>query len=143
MNDNIRGRSGLRIKAFRAHPEVRRAVVRFARWARTEMDFPIRVPVYLSPSEWILTADKKRVSASFFAPFKRTAEPFIRVSTGDYLASVKKSGRDNALAAILCSVAHEITHYQQWIHGGKFCEREAIRKASKMIRAYAKTTSHP
>lgn len=136
-------RGGLFIRGNNTHHEVRRSVIRFARWLRLHFDFPIRVPVYLSQNAQIVTKNRKQVSASFFAPHDRSVEPYIRVATGDYIARKSENGRDNALAAILCSVAHEIVHYQQWIQGKETCEREAVRGAEKILRAYAKVVLHP
>jgi hypothetical protein len=70
-------------------------------------------------------------------------EPYIRVATGDYNASKRKYGRDNALAAILCSVAHEIVHYEQWIQGRETSEQEAVRRAQRILRSYSKAVLHP
>jgi hypothetical protein len=41
-------RKGLRIRTEAGvHPEVKRACLEFAKWLRTEYNFPIRVVVYL------------------------------------------------------------------------------------------------
>ena len=136
-------RKGVRIRGARGHPEVRRAFIRFARWLRKEYDFPIRVPVYLFPSEQIITMHGDRVSASFFAPFDRSVEPFIRVATGDYVQLKKERGRDNALAACLNSFAHEFVHYQQWVATGEIGERGVIRRAQSIVDRYAMTTDRP
>jgi hypothetical protein len=101
------------------------------------------VPIYLSPAREIITSRKERVSASFFAPFDKRVEPYIRVATGDYLDRRSKFGRDKALAAILCSIAHEIIHYQQWVHDKQLREEEANREARKILRSYAKDVPHP
>ena len=84
-----------------------------------------------------------RVSASFFAPYDRNVEPFIRVATGDYLRLKKERGRDNALAACLNSLAHEFVHYQQWVATGEISERGVIRRAQSIVDRYAMTTDHP
>ncbi len=136
-------RTGLYIRGSNAHPEVRQAVKLFARWLRAHFPFPIRVPVYLFPTEQIMTRKRELVSASFFAPFDRSVEPYIRVATGDYTALRQKNGRDNALASILCSVAHEVVHYEQWSQSRELCEREALRRASAIVRSYSKTVLHP
>ncbi len=93
-------RTGLRIRGARGHPRVRAAIIRFARWLRREYEFPIRVPVYLFPSERIVTIHGEIVCASFFAPWNRRVEPYIRIATGDYAQLRNERGRDDALAAI-------------------------------------------
>jgi hypothetical protein len=82
-------------------------------------------------------------SASFFAPYKRNVEPFIRIATGDYVALKAKSGRNNALASILCSLAHEIVHYQQWCNKRKLDEKEARQKANQIIKSYSTVVLRP
>src|SRR5262245_53381894 len=136
-------RTGVRIRGARGHPEVRGALIRFARWLRREYEFPIRVPVYLFPSEHIITMHGDRVSASFFAPNDRTVEPFIRIATGDYGELRRARGRDNALAAFLHSFAHELVHYQQWVATGTVSERGVVRKAKSIVERYATSTDHP
>lgn len=136
-------RAGLRVRAHRALPEVRRAVLRFCNWLRQNFDFPMRVPVYLSPSPSIKGRNGVVCSALFFAPDDRTVEPYIRVATGDYLDLKRATGRDNALASILTSVAHEFVHYQQWCATGGVSERGVAKKAGKIVRDYSRTVAHP
>lgn len=119
------------------------AIVRFARWLRRTYEFPVRVPVYLFPSEVIITMHGDEASASFFAPWDRTEEPFIRLATGDYPKLKKDYGRNDALAAFLHSLAHETVHYHQWISTGEVTERGVIRKATKMVDEYASTVDIP
>jgi hypothetical protein len=83
------------------------------------------------------------VSASFFAPWKRDEEPFIRVATGDYPTVKAARGRDNALAAFLQSFAHEVVHYQQWVSTGMTTERGVVVRAKRMLEMYASTVDHP
>jgi hypothetical protein len=101
------------------------------------------VPVYLFPSEQIITMHGERVSASFFAPNDRNEEPFIRIATGDYGQLRKERGRDNALAAFLHSFAHELVHYQQWVATGVVSERGVVRRATRIVERYALLTDHP
>jgi len=136
-------RSGIRIRGARGNPHVCAALIRFARWLRREYEFPIRVPVYLFPSEQIVTMHGHRVSASFFAPCDRRDEPFIRIATGDYPQLRAQVGRDNALGGFLQSLAHELVHYQQWVATGETSERGVIRQARRIVGRYAQTTDHP
>ena len=136
-------RTGLRICGARGHPVVRRALIRYARWLRVNYDFPIRVPAYLSPHEWITTIHGEKGVASFLAPFDRNVEPYIRIATGDYPAIRRECGRDDALAAMLCSLSHEIIHYQQWIATGDLWERGVERRSDTLLRRYFLTVDHP
>ncbi|MEM8884371.1 MAG: hypothetical protein AAGD14_09895 [Planctomycetota bacterium] len=122
---------------------VRRAVIRYAVWLRTQFAFPIRVPIYLLPGPVLVTMHGVEGSASFFAPWDRREEPFIRVATGDYPQLRRERGRDNALAAFLSSVSHEVVHYRQWVETGRTWERGVERRAITLVNRYAATTDHP
>lgn len=135
-------RTGIRIRGHRGHPDVRDALIRYAQWLRREYDFPIRVPVYLQPGEYII-ADGKQCSAAFFAPFNRNQEPFIRIATGDYSLLQRAEGRDNALASFIVSMSHEVVHYLQWLDTGDCWERGVARRAVSMLRRYEKTVERP
>jgi hypothetical protein len=83
------------------------------------------------------------VAASFFAPWKRHEEPFIRIATGDYPALKRERGRDNALAAFITSLSHEVVHYRQWVETGEISERGVASRARSMLRRYADTVDRP
>jgi hypothetical protein len=138
-------RTGLRMRGQRGHPEVREALNRYARWLRKSYAFPIRVPVYLFPSRTIVMQDGSSVVASFFAPLDRNVEPLIRMSTGDYPELKRSRGRDDALAAVIESLSHEVVHYFQWIEGGASAvsERGVKVKARSMLRRYAAEVKRP
>ncbi len=140
---SITPRTGLHIRGQRGHVDVRRSLIRFARWLRLNYEFPIRVPVYLSPHEFIVTGDGRECSACFFEPYNRNVEPFIRIATGDYKALKKELGRDNALACYIDSLSHEVVNYQQWIGTGEVSERGVAAKAVQMLRRYEQTTDRP
>lgn len=80
-------------------------------------------------------------------PNDRFVEPYIRIATGDYEELREKYGRDDALATILRSFAHEIVHYLQWINGFEQTDTEAERQAERyskeILNMYAKTREHP
>jgi hypothetical protein len=131
------------VRGHRGNAAVRAALIRYSRWLRKQYDFPRRVPVYLFPSETIITQDGAHVSASFFAPNNRRFSPFIRIATGDFEKLRRKRGRDNALAAFILSMSHEIVHYHQWLSGMPFSERSASARARAMLRRYAREVDHP
>jgi hypothetical protein len=137
-------RTGLHIRGNRGHPAVRGALIRYAGWLREHYEFPIRVPVYLSPREQIRTVDGSLVVASFFAPWDRRVEPYIRIATGDYARLRSEiGGRDNALASYIISLSHEVIHYRQWVETGNIWERGVRAAAVRMLRRYEKTTDRP
>ena len=136
-------RKGLRIRGQRGHPIVHASLKRFARWLRQEYSFPIRVPVYLNNHRSFITIEDKKASASFFAPYDRNVEPYIRIATGDFDDLVSELGKNNVLASYICSLAHEILHYQQWISNGYTSERGIVRKAVSLLRRYEQTVDEP
>jgi len=140
---HVAQRTGIRIRGHRGHPEVRGALIRFARWLRKNYEFPIRVPVYLSPHKEIVTIDGNKAEVSFFAPYDRNVEPYIRIATGDYPAEKREQGRDNALASYICALAHQVIHYQEWVETGELWEKGVERKATAILRRYELTTDHP
>jgi len=141
-------RTGLRLKSDKnVDPEVRRACKEFCKWLRTEYFFPVRIPIYLKGKKQIKAMDGEFVSATFFGPYDLKSEPYIRVSTGDYEELLDQRGRDNALVAILHSIAHELTHYFQWINGIELTpvgeERQATMYARYILDEYAETRGCP
>lgn len=141
-------RSGLRLRFDKGvDKEVKRACIEFCKWLRTQYFFPKRVPIYFKSSEFIYSQAHEKVSATFLGPYDKKLEPYIRISTGDYLKMEKKWGKDNALAAILGSIAHELSHYFQWLKDINFPsakeERQALYYKRKIIEKYAEIREHP
>jgi hypothetical protein len=138
-------RNGLRIITESGiHPEVKRACLEFAKWLRLNFEFPIRVRVYLKRNYQIKSRyTKEMVSATFLAPFDKTEEPHIRISTGDYIELFDKLGQDSALGAILGSIAHELGHYYQWIDDIDLDEDGADNNREYMLDLYRETRKHP
>lgn len=123
-------------------PDVRGTVLRFAAWLRGEYEFPVPLRFYVSPREQLVTRKGEAVSAYFFWPDPGYA-PHARVAVGDFAKLARRRGRDNALASILCSVAHEVIHYQQWIAGDEWTEAGIGDASVAMVDAYAQTVDHP
>lgn len=136
-------RTGIRICGARGHPEVRKSYIRFARWIRKEYDFPIRVPVYLLPGEEFVTVEDERAVASFFGPWDRDEEPYIRVATGDYEQLKIDRGRDAALAAMIDSLIRQIIRYHHWVRTGDIPTRVDGRKADRILSRYSEVVEHP
>lgn len=127
--------------------EVRRACKEFGVWLRREYYFPKRVPVYVKNSKRIKARDGDMCTGIFFGPDNRDDEPYIRAAAGDYYELLEKWGKDNALGTILGTIAHELTHYFQWVNDIKLTpigeERQATRYQGFIIDEYAETREHP
>ncbi|WP_148277867.1 hypothetical protein [Paenibacillus popilliae] len=131
-------RTGLRIRSDKGVDVVlKKAFVHFAKWLRCHYHLPKRVPVYVKESYYIINRfSKEQVSATFFAPFDKQVEPYIRIATGGFYDLEKEHGRRDAILMILHSLAHELQHYYQWIEDEEFLEDEAEDGADELICEY-------
>lgn len=142
-------RSGLRLRFDKGiDDEVRRACKEFAVFLRKEYFFPLRVMVYIKNSFQITAMDGDKVVGTFWRiEDNYTIEPYIRVAAGDYKDLCLKWGKDSALTAILITMAHELTHYFQWINSLHLTligeERQATKYARYILDEYAETREHP
>lgn len=147
-NAHIKCRQGLRTRFDSdIDPDLREACLRFCRWVRQEYFFPIRVNMYFKKAKYIKAKDGDMVSATFLGPYDKMSEPYIRVATGDYIELKAHYGRDDAIASILHSIAHELSHYFQWVNGIELTaigeERQATNYAYIIMDEYKDTCDHP
>ena len=132
-------------------PEVRRALMQFVRWLQTQYAFTVRVPVYVRAAERLLCRDGDLACGTFLGPSDPEQEPYIRLAVGDYPQLLAAWGQDSALASILRSLAHELTHYFQWVRDPvgyqtadeSRLERQADRCARETLYDYADVYAHP
>lgn len=112
----------------------------FSKWLRSKYVFPMRVNVYIKNTFCIKAADGENVSATFFGPFDRSAEPYIKIAAGDFYDLAEKYDEFNALCDSMASLAHELTHYYQWLNDAALSEsqeeRQAYYYAKKIVRSY-------
>ncbi len=148
--DMTRIRGGLRLRCDSGIDcEVRRACKEFCYWLRKEYKFPVRVPIYLKNQDRIRAKDGELVTAIFCGPYNKYHEPHIRIAVGDYqeLLLLNPEDKDNILAGYLCSIAHELTHYYQWLNDIELTpigeERQAVRYGEFILNEYAQTREHP
>lgn len=133
--DKYNTRAGLRLRCDKdVDVEVKKACKDFCRWLRSEYYFPIRVPIYLKSSYRIHSIDGEYVYGTFFEPYDKLVEPYVRIATGDFHMLLEKWGYDNAINTILQCIAHELTHYFQWINDLKLTEIGRERQASQYSR---------
>lgn len=136
-------RSGLRIRVDSEVPNViRKHCLHFAAWLRKKYEFPIRVPVYIKAKTLIKASDGELVSALFFEPSSRTVEPYARIAAGTMDDFADEYAIKNSICEILCSIAHELTHYFQWINHMEACtnpkiEWQAVYYGHKFSEMYA------
>ena len=144
-------REGIRLRFEKdVCPEIREECIQFVQWLRKEYQFPMRVVIYVKSAEQIKAMNGEMVSATFFGPYDLMQEPYIKVATGDYEENAERWGKEDALRANLCSIAHELTHYYQWIKrheewaSGKradYFERQALYYAEKIVEDYEEKTN--
>lgn len=146
--DNQTVRNGLVLRFDKeVDTEVKRSCKEFAKWLRKQYYFPIRIPIYFKSAEKVRTRTGEFVSAKFFGPYSKIVEPYISIATGDVKEIEKNKGKDESLAAVLCSMIHELTHYFQWVNNIELtdtqAEKQAIHYKKKIIHEYALTREHP
>jgi len=145
---NSSRRTGIRFRFDKSvDPEVRRACLQFALWLRSEYYFPVRVPIYVKGIKRIRAKDGDFVVGTFFEPCSYLDEPYIKIASGDYVDLHEKRGKDNALATILSSLSHELTHYFQWINNLQLtsigAERQATQYSKYILYEYSLVCEHP
>ena len=141
-------RNGLRVHYEKSIDcEVKRAIKEFVLWMRSEYVFPKRVRVYIKADRRIIAKNGDKVCGTFFRPADRDVEPYIRIATGDYSELVQQMGKDDALASILQTIIHELTHYFQWLNDLELTfvgeERQATNYSRQVLNEYAETRDHP
>lgn len=125
--------------------ELRNACLKFAKWLRSEYCFPVRVRVYFKSRARIRAMDGDSVCGTFMMPDDYRETPFARIATGDYRDLCEKYGEKQATFEILWCIAHELTHYFQWINGIKLTrigeERQANRYGYYIVDEYIEATN--
>lgn len=130
-------REGIYIKnEVQVNFNVRRCLIEFGKWLRDKKDFPVRLVVYVKKNYRFRASNNELVTASFFAPYDKNVEPYIRIATGDYDELLDEFGLGYTLSLYLLSMAHEIAHYEQWIDDKPFSECEADIRAEKIVESY-------
>ncbi len=135
---DLHPRSGLRLRFDKEVNDVVKVACKdFCHWLRRRYRFPIRIPIYIKKHIGLRTRDGDVVMGVFFMPFSRQEESYIRVASGYFCEG---EDRDSLLFDIFFNIAHELTHYFQWINGSqcneKGTERQATRCANKIIKEY-------
>lgn len=111
-------RSGLRVRYEKdVHPEVKAVCKDFIRYLRKAYYFPQRVNLYVKSRRKIRAEDGDLAFGTFFWTYAHRDEPYIRVATGYYLKDKERYGAVTALRYVLETIAHELTHYFQWVNG--------------------------
>ena len=70
-----------------------------------------------------------------FAPYDHSLEPYVRIAVGDYIFLVENAERWTLLECL----AHELTHYYQWLaewemnnvleeKQARYCARQVVRR---------------
>lgn len=144
----IHSRSCICIRADKdVDEDLKNACRRFVRWVKKEYYFPLPLCVYLRNVKFLKTADSDIAVGTFFEPDSFSVHSHIRIAAGDYDELIAASNRDDAITSILLVIAHEMTHYFQWINAlaltPRGCERQANQYARFVLAEYAETCEHP
>lgn len=142
MSTKVMPRKGLRVRCLNIKPYLRKECIEFTKWLRNQLEFPIRVVIYIKNDMYIKNMYGELVNATFFAPDEKNVEPYIRIATGDVEEIRKKTGKVNAFCNVLCSIAHEIAHYEQWIEDKELSEELADKRAIELMDLYGYVTDN-
>ena len=139
--NNANRRNGLRLRIEKeVDPRLKSGCLEFAKWLRKEYFFPSRVHIYIKARKRIRAMDGEYVCGTIFLPENYNFEPYIKVATGDFLELCEKRGVSNAINQILLCIAHELTHYYQWINSLNLTiigeERQATRYSYYVLDEY-------
>ena len=140
-------KTGLRLRFEKdVDPDVKRECLKFAKWLRKEYRFPVRVCVYIKNKRRIKAIDGEYVCGTFWRPDNYRDYPFIRLAAGDYSEMCSEEGPVNAIYEIILCMAHELTHYYQWINSLKLTligeERQAQNYSSFILNEYIDHKEH-
>lgn len=123
--------------------DLRANIKSFLWWIRRNYVFPYPLTIYILNSKRVITyQDEKEVSASIFFPYNPRHYPNIRISIGDYQTECGSQGEFQTNCSILASIAHEITHYFQWLkqnmdtENAIFDEKQARYKAVQIVNKF-------
>lgn len=131
-------KTGLRFRFEKGvDPWVREICLEFGKWLRQEYLFPVRLNVYVKAAKRILAMDGELVCGTCWRPDDPFETPYFKIATGDYSELCEQRGKISATAEILLAIAHELTHYYQWLNGIELTpvgeERQAARYADIIV----------
>ena len=118
--------------------ELKQKIMAFCRWMRRNYVFPIKLEIFISDDPYIVNSQTgEKVSATIFLPNDKSSS-LARVSTGNYLKDIEKIDQFSADCNVLASIAHEVTHYFQWLRdeSPELSERQAQSKAKRIVYKY-------
>ncbi len=97
------------------HSSFRKCMIDFAKWLRHFFEFPVAVNVYIKTAEFIYTQEGEPCSALIRQPYDKARNPYIKIATGDIVHLLGTMQEDDAFHFLRISLAHELSHYFQWI----------------------------
>lgn len=148
-------KKGLKVRFDKnVEDEVKRAVKEFCKWLREIFLFPIQIVIYIKNTDYVKLQSGEKVSAKFWGPYVDTEMPYASIAAGGFDSELTGSAKDNQLAALLCSIGHELSHYYQWLSDPKWSEekskaeimreeRQARYYSKQIVDYYANTREHP
>lgn len=121
--------------------DLKNEISAFLRWIRKNYKFPVKLNIRISSEYRVKTyATNEEVCGTVFFPDSKKYNPIIRIATGDYDFLIAKQDKFSAGCIILSTIAHEITHYFQWLKdmsdNNKFSERQATYKSRQIVNKY-------
>ena len=118
--------------------ELKSKIMAFCRWMRKNYVFPVKLVIFISDDPYIVNSQTgEKVSATIFLPDDKSS-PFARISTGNYQKDIEEIDLFSADCNVLASIAHEVTHYFQWLQSEnpELSEKQAQSKARRIVYKY-------
>lgn len=129
------GKQRNRITFFKDFDKNLKVVIQyFVRWVRKQYCFPIKLVINIKNTYYVVNQYNhgEKATASIFLPFDKNRLPHMQVSIGNY-EDLKEIDLLSADCNVLESIAHEITHYYQWLKddagtGNSVKDKQDIRR---------------
>lgn len=117
-------------------PELKGMCIEFGKWLREKNVFSKKLIINILNSEHVINRKGEAVYGTFFGPYDKDDTPIIKIASGDYQQCLISYGRDSAIEGILDTIAHEVTHYFQWLNDRPYLEKEAKENAKKLVNNF-------
>lgn len=126
-------------------PQFRTLCMQFAAWLRKHYSFPVHINIYIKDCEKIRLVGGQMAYGGF--RYFENRPPYIRIPAR-VEPEVREAYEDMDIHyAILGSLAHELTHYYQWVAGSAQTEAVSERQANyfrfRIIEQFCKDCDLP
>jgi hypothetical protein len=116
--------------------DLRREMIRFARWIRENYLFEIPLEIRLYGLHELKDTDGTCWDILRWQSTLGRQPVYIEIAVGDYPTNVTSDGRDQALTWVADNIAHQLKHYFQMVNDAPTRCGHASRWADKLLDAF-------